>query len=145
MQCILSRLRFPACHRFEQFIRPTKQRIVEIVAIATGIGWIGGQQVPLAMLTNDPTAEVFDTNLKTPAARWALLNEIRGVGHRGTSCHRTAIQNAKRKLSSLVEFCQSQEEKNFAAAVIPSAAMNSVFSWKFAILRHVRNDRAFLG
>jgi hypothetical protein len=78
--------------RFEQFIGPAEQGISRFRTIATDIGRIGGNQVSLTMLAHNSSAEMLDTNLKAPAARRTLLDEVGWVGHRGTSYRQTAIQ-----------------------------------------------------
>jgi hypothetical protein len=79
----------------QQRIGPAEQGISPFRAITAGIAGIGGNQVSLTVLADNPSAEMLDADLKPPAARWTLLDEVGRVGHRKTSCRRTAIQWVK--------------------------------------------------
>jgi hypothetical protein len=55
---------------------------LRLAAVTSSAGRIDGNQTSLAMLADDPSAEMLDPDLKSPTARRALLNEVGWVGHR---------------------------------------------------------------
>jgi hypothetical protein len=71
--------------RFEQLIGPAKQSVARIRTIVPGVGRIDGNQMPLAMLTNNPSPKILDANLQPPAASGTFLDEVGGIGHTETS------------------------------------------------------------
>jgi hypothetical protein len=95
-------------HRFEQLVRPTKQRVGRSQAAATQIGGIGCHELPLTMLTDYLAAKIFHTNLQPPTACRAFLNEIGGVRHGETSGHPTIAQFPKYQLCQSCRSCQFQ-------------------------------------
>jgi hypothetical protein len=59
----LPRLRLSLVKRFEQFFRPTEQRIGLLRSVIANAGRIGRNQMGLAVLAHDPSAKVLDPNL----------------------------------------------------------------------------------
>jgi hypothetical protein len=49
---------------------------------------VGGDERTVAVLADQPFAEVLDANLDAAPAGRALLNEVRGLTHRGISYYR---------------------------------------------------------
>jgi hypothetical protein len=87
--------------RFEQFIGAAEQGVAQLRTVAASIGGVGGNQMPLAVLANDPAAKILDANLQPAAARRTFLDEIGGIRHRGASSFAPAAPWAKNPIIAL--------------------------------------------
>jgi hypothetical protein len=64
-------------NRRQQLVRALEQLISAIAAH----GGIGGNQRTLAMLADQATPQVFDSDLKTPTAGWTFLHVVSRARH----------------------------------------------------------------
>ena len=58
--------------RFEQFIGAAEQRVAQLRTVAAGIGGIGGDQMPLAVLADDPAAKILDGEFAAGGHTWDI-------------------------------------------------------------------------
>jgi hypothetical protein len=65
----------------EQLVGPSQQGAAVIHVIAPNVGGIHGHEFALAMLAHHSLAQVFHTNLQSPAAGRAFLDEVSGIWH----------------------------------------------------------------